>query len=289
MPRFDYIRPHSLTEVIDLLNDPSHRSRLLAGGTDLLVQLRHHAPDFDRIIDISLLPELKKIDHNDDRIVLGAGVTYREVLENPLLQKAIPFLGEVALQVGGPQIRNTATLAGNIINAAPGADTVPVLLCLDAVVHLRSATGTRQLPLTEFILAPNRTQLQTGELLTHISFPLPPEGSRNAFIKVGRRHSQAISRLTVAAIGHTGVEGRVDFVRFAPGAATPHFRRFYEVEELFLGQLPTAELFAAAGEKAVAVMLALSGERWSTPYKKPVLATLTERVLKRVFTPEAND
>lgn len=283
MSRFDYIRPTTIDEAITLLADPAHDSRVLAGGTDLLVHIRQHPPDFDRVIDISLLPELRGITRAGDIIRLGSGVTYADLLESPLLQEIAPFFGEVAIQVGGPQIRNTGTVGGNVVNAAPGADMLPVLACLDATVHLRGANGSRQLPLSDFLIKPNHTRLEPGELLTHFTFPVPPPGARTVFLKLGRRRSQAISRLTVAAIGHTDADGVVDFVRYAPGAATPRVIRFRDVEDILLGQRPSPELFAAAGRQAADAMIAITGRRWSTEYKEPALAALTERVLQRVF------
>jgi xanthine dehydrogenase FAD-binding subunit len=106
MPKFDYIRPTSLSEAIELLHDSAYTSRLLAGGTDFMVHLHHHEPDFDRVVDISLLPELKAVSREGETICLGSSVTFTEAVESELLQQAVPFLVEACRQVGGPQIRN---------------------------------------------------------------------------------------------------------------------------------------------------------------------------------------
>jgi CO/xanthine dehydrogenase FAD-binding subunit len=283
MPKFDYVRPKSLYQAIKLLGDPAHVSRPLAGGTDLLVYLRHQRPSFDRVVDISLLPELKVILRDGDVITLGAGVTFTEVIESDILQQATPFFVEACRAVGGPQIRNTGTIGGNVANAAACADSLPALVCLDAVAHLQSSEAKRSFPLTELVTGPNRTRLKPAELLTHFTFQAPPIGVRTAFIKVGRRNAQAISRLTLAAMGRTDLEGRVDFVRITPGAATPHTVRLTQAEDILLGQQPTQELIAAAGRQVADTMLSITGRRWSTEYKEPVIATLTERGLRRVF------
>jgi CO/xanthine dehydrogenase FAD-binding subunit len=283
MPRFDYVRPKSLDDAIDLLGEPSCVSRLLAGGTDLLVYVRHQRPNFDRVVDISLLPELKVIQRDGDVVTLGAGVTFTEVIDSDILQQATPFLVEACRAVGGPQIRNIGTIGGNVANAAACADSLPVLVCLDAVAHLQSLEAKRSLPVTKLVTGPNRTRLEPAELLTHFTFQAPLTGAKTAFIKVGRRNAQAISRLTLAAIGRTDPEGRVDFVRITPGAATPHTVRLTEAEEILLGQRPTQELIAAAGRQVADTMLGITGRRWSTEYKEPVIATLTERGLRRVF------
>lgn len=283
MPKFDYVRPKALDEAIDLLDDPNHTSRLLTGGTDLMVYLHHHQPSFDRVVDISLLPELKTITRDDDTILFGSGVTFTEVIESDLLQETTPFLVEACREVGGPQIRNTGTLGGNVANAAACADSLPVLVCLDAMVHLRGINGKRQLPVSEFVIKPNQTRIEAGEILTHFSFNVPPPGAKTAFIKLGRRNAQAISRLTMAAMGRVNADGKVNFVRLTPGAATPRTVRFTEAEDMLLGQRPTQELVAVTGRKVAETMIGITGRRWSTEFKEPVIAVLAERALQRVF------
>lgn len=286
MPQFDYIRPESLPEALTLVNDTARASRLLAGGTDLLVHLHHYDPDFDRVVDISLLPELKTIARTGDTIHLGSSVTFAEVIESALLQQTVPFLIEACQLVGGPQIRNMGTLGGNVVNAAACADSLPVLVCLDAAAHLHGLAGERAIPLAEFVLKPNVVQLQPGEILTHFTFAEPPSGVQTAFIKLGRRKAQAISRLTMAAMGRLDATGAVDFVRLTPGAATPQIVRFSAVEAMLMGQTPTPALLAEAGRQTAAAMITITGRRWSTEFKEPVIAALAERALQRVFAAE---
>lgn len=283
MPKFDYVRPESLGEAVGLLNDSSQTSRLLAGGTDLLVHLHHAEPNFNRVIDISRLPELKIIDRAGNTIHLGSAVTYTEVIESSLLRESVPFLVEACQQVGGPQVRNTGTLGGNVVNAAACADSLPVLVCLDAVGCLAGPAGERRMPVADFVLNPNQTQIQPGEILTHFEFEAPPAGVKTAFIKLGRRNAQAISRLTVAAMGRLDDSGKIDVARLTPGAATPRTTRFTAVEDKLLGQPPTAGLLAEAGRQVAETMIAVTGRRWSTEYKEPVIAVLAERALRRVF------
>ncbi len=283
MPRFDYVRAHSIEHAVQLLAEPGHVSRPLAGGTDVLVYIRHEKPNFDRVVDITRVPELKVIERRGDEIVIGAAVTYTEAIESPLLQEVASCLVQACLTVGGPAIRNTGTLGGNVVNAAACADGVPPLVCLDAVAHLRSLTDSRSLPVSEFIQGANRTGIRPGELLTHFTFPIPPAGARQTFIKLGRRNAQAISRLSVAAAGRLDAAGRVDYVRLVPGAAMPSPRRIRAVEEMLLGQHPTEELLAEAGRKTAEAMIAVTGQRWSTEYKEIALQGLAERALQRVL------
>lgn len=284
MPRFDYVRAHSIEHAVQLLAEPGHVSRPLAGGTDVLVYVRHEKPDFDRVVDITRVPELKIIERRGDEIVIGAAVTYTEAIESPLLQEVAACLVQACLTVGGPAIRNAGTLGGNVVNAAACADGVPPLVCLDAVAHLRSVDSKRSLPVGEFIQGANRTAIRPGELLTHFTFPVPPAGTRQAFIKLGRRNAQAISRLSMAAAGHLDAAGRVDYVRLVPGAAMPSPRRIRAVEEMLLGQYPTDTLLAAAGRQTAAAMIQVTGRRWSTEYKEIAIQALAERALQRALT-----
>lgn len=283
MARFDYVRAHSVTEALELLGAPGWVSRPLAGGTDVMVAVRHEKPPFDRLVDISRVPEMKLIERRGDEVFVGGAVTFTAAAEHPLLRAVAAGLTEACRSVGGPAVRNAGTLGGNVVNAAACADSLPALACLDAVAYVRSLAGERSFLLNEFIQGANRTAIRPGELLTHFTFPVPPPGVRSAFIKLGRRNAQAISRLSMAAAGRLDAGGRVDYVRLAPGAAMPRPQRFTEVEALLLGQPPTDELLAAAGAKTAEVMIGVTGRRWSTEYKEVAIQGMAEQALRRVL------
>jgi CO/xanthine dehydrogenase FAD-binding subunit len=284
MAKFDYVRARSVVEAIELLNEPGLTSRPLAGGTDILVYIRQIKPWFDRLVDISQLPELKIIEQHGAEILVGAGVTFSQAASSELLKRLAPFLVEACQSVGSLQIRNLGTLGGNVINAAACADSLPPLVCLDAVAHLRRATGNRQVPVSELVTRPNQSEVREGELLTHFSFAVPPDGVRSHFIKLGRRNAQSISRLSMAAMGRTNAANLIDFVRLTPGAATPRTTRFEPVEALLLNQQPSAELLVAAGQKTAEVMIETTGRRWSTAYKEIAIQALAERTLRAVLS-----
>jgi CO/xanthine dehydrogenase FAD-binding subunit len=283
MPRFDYVRAHSVAEAVQLLGDPRFVSRPLGGGTDVLVYIRHEKPPFDRLVDISRVPEMKAIERHGDEIVVGAAVTFTEAAKSAVLQEVAACLTEACLSVGGPAIRNTGTLGGNVANAAACADSLPALVCLDSVAHLCSLTGERSLLVSDLVTGANRTALQRGELITHFTFPVLPAGVRSAFTKLGRRNAQAISRLSMAAAGRLDAHGCVDFVRLSPGAATSQPRRFTEVEAMLLDHEPTDDLLAAAGAQTAEVMIGMTGRRWSTEYKEVAIQALAERTLRRAL------
>jgi CO/xanthine dehydrogenase FAD-binding subunit len=284
MARFDYVRADSLDHAIRLINDPAYKNRLLSGGTDLQVLLHYRPPAYTRVVDISLLPELKAISASGGEISLGAAVTFAEAIESDLLREAVPFLVEACQAVGSPQIRNLGTLGGNVANAAACADSLPVLVCLDAVAHLRGATGERRVPVTELVLGPNRTCIESGEILTLFTFSIPPAGTKTAFLKLGRRNALAISRLSLAAMGRLDAHDAIDLVRITPGAAVPQTVRFTQVEARLHGRQPSADLLHAAALQVAEVMISRAGWRWSSEYKSPAISSLAERTFVQIFS-----
>jgi CO/xanthine dehydrogenase FAD-binding subunit len=281
--RFVYIRPTSVEEAVRLLNEPGVLSRPLAGGTDLLVARQRSQVGFDRLVDISRLVELKKVRGESGRVHVGAGVTFTEVIESEFLQRTVPSLIEACQSIGGPQIRNAGTLGGNIANAAPCADSLPVLVGLGATAHLCGVDGVRQLLVEDLVVGPYHTRVQRGELVTGFSLEIPPPSVRQAFTKLGRRNALAISRLSMMALGRTTDEGLVDFVRLVPGSAFTHTTCCRDVEALLLGQRPSQPLLAEAGALVAAMIFAQAGRRWSAEYKDPSVRALAERSLARVL------
>jgi CO/xanthine dehydrogenase FAD-binding subunit len=282
MQGFGYVRAASIPHAVALLNEADVRSRVLAGGTDLLLILREGAAPCDRVVDITQVAELHRIHRQDDCVIIGAAATFSEIIESDVVNATAPLLVTACRTVGAPQIRNMGTLGGNVANAAACADSLPALVCLDAVAHAETAGGELRWPVSEFVTRPNRTQLPPVALLSALSYRVPPPGSRGVFLKLGRRNALAISRLTVAALGRV-VDGRIAEARIVPGSATPQILRFAETERVLLGQAPAVALCAEAGQVAVQEMSGITGRRWSSEYKEPALAALVTRALLQVF------
>lgn len=282
MERFSYVRAESIPQAVALLNTPGVRSRPLAGGTDLLLLLRHEHI-CDRVVDITQIPELHRITRTGDVVTIGAAATFSEVIESPIVNETAPVLVQACRSVGAPQIRNMGTLGGNVANAAACADSLPALVCLDAVARVLTPDAERTWPVSELVIRPNRTQIPAGGLLVSLSYRVPDSGSRSIFLKLGRRNAMAISRLTVAALGRLGPDGRIAEARLVPGSATPQIRRFAAVEQFLVGQAPGVELYEEAGRLAVAEMAHITGKRWSSEYKEPALLALVTRALLHVF------
>ena len=283
MAKFDYVLAKTMDDAVRLLNEPDIRSIPLAGGTDVYVALRVNPVWFDRLVDIRRIPELNEISIEGDQFKLGAAVTFSHAIKNPILQRVAPFLVEACKTIGGPAVRNCGTFGGNVSNAAACADSLPSLVCLEAVAHLRSTKGERQLKVEDLVTGPHQTQIEPGELLTHFTFKVPPENARSCFIKIGRRKAQSISRLSIAVIGTVDAAGMVDYIRVCPGAAVATPVRFPKVEGVLLGKKPDKETITAAADQLVADMIESTGRRWSTEYKEITLKAIAERSLTKIF------
>jgi CO/xanthine dehydrogenase FAD-binding subunit len=283
MERFAYARAASLGEAVSLLNEPGFRNRPLAGGTDLVLLTRAEPSLCERVVDISLIPELHRIDREGDRVIIGACASFSEIIESPIVQQTAPVLVQACRQVGAVQIRNMGTLGGNVANAAACADSLPALVCLDAVARVITPQSEYEWPVSELVRGPNRTIIPAGGLLASLSYPVPLPGSRSVFLKLGRRNAMAISRLTVAALGRLDDAGRIAEARLVPGSATPQICRFKSVEESLIGQVPGQALYQSAAQLAVNETARLAGRRWSSEFKEPALTAMMVRALAQVF------
>jgi CO/xanthine dehydrogenase FAD-binding subunit len=283
MEQFGYVRAGSIPEAIMLLNQPEFRSRPLAGSTDLVLIMRHKPDLCSRVVDISLIPEMHRIEQYGDYVTIGAAATFSEVIASSIVKNTAPILVDACKTVGAVQVRNMGTIGGNVANAAACADSLPALVCLNASARVVTPGDEFNWTVSELVLGPNKTRITAGGLLVSLRYTVPPAGSRSVFLKLGRRNAMAISRLTVAALGRLDSDGRIAEARFVTGSAAPAICRFKDVEDSLLGKTPSAELMLAAGKLATDEMIKLSGLRWSSEFKVPALAAMTTRALAKVF------
>lgn len=283
MERFGYVRAATISEALTFLNQPGYKNRPLAGSTDLVLLLRRNPDLCDRVVDISLIPEMHTIEKTGNDVIIGASASFSEIISNPIVRETAPILVEACKTVGAIQIRNMGTIGGNVANAAACADSLPALVCLDAMARVLTPSEEFNWTVSELVISPNKTRIPAGGLLVSLRYTIPPSGTRGVFLKLGRRNAMAISRLTVAALGRLDENGRIADARFVTGSAAPQICRFKDVETSLLGQVPTPALMLAAGKLATEEMIRLSGYRWSSEYKVPALAAMTSRALSRVF------
>ena len=277
---FTFHRPRSFQEVLDLLEGLGEGTVLLAGGTDLLVQMERQIIAPKHVVSLQDVAGLNQISTDSRGLHLGAMVTHRELEKSPRFRGSLAGLSEACATVGGVQVRNLGTVGGNLVNASPAADTPPALLCLDATVTAVGRSGERELPLDRFFPGYRRTALRPGEVLTAIHIPPVEPRTGTAFFKLGRRRAMEISvacsaaRLTLAEDGRTIREARI-----ALGAVAPTAIRSREAESMLSGRQADEKLFHEAGRAAGAEAQPIDDLRASADYRRKVTAVLVSRAL----------
>ena len=235
LPHYELRAPKDLQAVLGLLADPSASWRPFAGGTDLMVLFENGKLPRGKYVSLWGLKELSGIDATVDTVTLGALTTYTDVIVHPLLQSEFPLLCRAAAETGGIATQNRGTLAGNIANASPAADSPPALLVYDAELELMSAGGTRRVAYDRFHSAYKRMDLRSGEIISRIVLPRNRTSWRQAYRKVGTRRAQAISKICFAAAAD--MDGAVvRNIRIAFGSVAPVVRRCFHAEASVRGR-----------------------------------------------------
>ena len=276
---FDYHEPISLAEAVELGARFGDAGRFLAGGTDLLIQMRRGQVEPRHVVSLHRVPGLGTIDTNGS-VALGALVTHRAIERHPAFRGDLRALPEASAVVGGHQIRNAGTVGGNIANASPAADVTPVLLALGAELTCASASGERTLSLDRFLVGPGKTAIRPGELLTAVRFPTLPARSATAFLKAGRRRAMEIAVVCVAArLTLDAGGGRCAEARIALGAVAPTAVRARAAERALEGRAPAAEALREAGRLAASECQPITDVRASARYRAHLVAALVPRAL----------
>ncbi len=284
IPAIDYVKPQSLEEALQILSSTERNVRIIAGGTDVIPGFHinsHRFRNIKTLVDISGLEEISIIREDADGLHIGGAVTFTDVVNSKLIREKYPLLSQAAVQVGSVQIRNRATLTGNFVNNAPCADSVPPLLVYDATITIRSLKGERRIPLQEFLLRPYHTQLQSDEIVTEIFLPPVPSGFKGEFYKLGRRRAVVISRITLAVLVKMN-DGVIEDIRIASGAVTPIGARFPGLEDKARGKKAEPEFLKEIAVALGEEILQITGLRWSSAYKLPVVQQVFYQLLRRV-------
>jgi CO/xanthine dehydrogenase FAD-binding subunit len=272
----------SLAEVEERLSRPGEPPLIVAGGTDLMVRARQRVAR-DDVLDVVAVPELRHIALEGDDLVLGAGVTYTDCLTHPLVVRGCPLLTRVAERFASPQIRNVATLGGNIANASPAADGVAALWALDARVAALTPDGPVSRPIAEVVRGPGRLGLPPGSLFTAVRVPAAVPGEGAAFYKLVNRawpeHPMAIAVASVAARLRLDGDGRVVLARVVLGAVAPTPVRAPNAEARLLGCRPDPGRLAEAAAMTSAAALPIADVRASAEYRRDVLPALARSAL----------
>ena len=279
----NYINVSSIEEAVRVLSEKRERARVVAGGTDLILELeRGVRKGVDTLIDVTRIPNLDKISIDEDEVVhLGALVTHNDCAASKLIRSRAYPLARAAWEVGAPQIRNRGTIAGNVITGSPANDTITPLMALGAKVTLVSTRGTRIVPLKKFYLGVRKTVMESDELLVDISFPALTKTQRGTFIKLALRRAQAISLVNAALI----LDLKGDTVKSASitlGAVTPIITHAVKAEKFLTGKKLNEKNIAAAADLAVKSAKPIDDVRGSANYRSEMVRVITRRGLTAI-------
>jgi carbon-monoxide dehydrogenase medium subunit len=281
MRAFDYREPTTAAEACAMLVEAGSGGWPLCGGTDLLIQIEQERVRPETLVYLGRVAELQTIDEENGGLRIGGAATLRAVELHPVVRDRYPALERGAAEVGSVQIRNLATLAGNLCNASPSADTSPALLAYDAEVEISNSNGRRTVPVAEFWRGPGRTVLETGELVTAIRLPPPPAGLRSFYRKLAVRKAMdlAMVGVCITAAGN----GRIEHVRIALGAVAPVCLRAAEAEEIVRASDGSPAAIEAAARAAVEASAPISDHRATAGYRREMVRVLTARGLAEVL------
>ncbi|MEW5920827.1 MAG: FAD binding domain-containing protein [Bacillota bacterium] len=277
MRRFTYYEPESLKEAIALLEKNGETARLLAGGTDLIVEIKQEKKSPDHLVSLRRIPGLQEMDFSDGELCIGAMVTHRMIEKAELIRDKYSLLADAVDNLGSVQVRNVATIGGNICNAAPSADTAAPLVALGARLVVEGPAGERQIPIDEFFKGPGKTDLGAGEILRCIRIPALPQGAGSCYIKHARRKAMDLPLLGIAVIIVPDANMVCREARIALSLAGPKPFRAEQAEAFVTGKPLSEEVWKQAGEIAVGESNPRSSFRTTAAYRRKMIGTLIPR------------
>lgn len=285
LPAFDYVRAGSVKEVVRILEEHGTAVKLMMGGTDLLPSLREGAHRADVVVDVKGLPGMRGIEYDSETgLHVGAAVTMNELASESVVQERYPLLAEAASSVAGYQVRNRATLGGNLCNASPCADTAPAVLVLEGRLVVQGRMGERLVPAASFVRGPGETQLGPCEFVTGIRFPVPQRGSASRYLKLGRTRAGDLALVGVAVLGFPDVTAPSRFrFRVGLGSVAPVPVRVPEAEQILASRPPGEDSIALAAQAAKEAASPITDVRGSAEYQRAMVYTLTLRALREVW------
>lgn len=284
MHSFEYVCPDSLDDVTTLLAERGTASRVLAGGTDLLIQLREHVfDDVNLVVDIKAIPELNQIAYDPDSgLTLGAAVPCYQIYTNPAIASAYPGLIDAASLIGGTQIQGRASLGGNLCNAAPSGDSIPAMIALGGIANIAGPNGGRSVPVEDFCTAPGQNVLEPGELLVSLHFPPPAPGSGAHYLRFIPRNEMDIA-VVGAGVSVVLNNGTIESARVALASVAPTPLLVREAGDALVGKPPTEESVRVASEIAKEAAKPITDMRGAADYRRHLCEVLTRRALLKAI------
>lgn len=264
-----------------MLSQRGSTMKIIAGGTDLMVLMNAHLLEDGQFLDIWRVDELRGIEDQGDVLRIGALTTYTQLIKSELIQRHTPSLVAASRTIGAIQIQNRGTIGGNIVNASPAGDSLPVLAAYDAEVELGSARGTRRVPFNQFYTGYRRSVLAPDELVLAVRLPKLKEGEVDFFGKVGTRRAQAISK-TVMGAKACAVDRRINSISIAVGSVAPTVVRAFQTERLLNGAVITAELKEEARKTIAREINPITDLRSTEHYRRTVTGNVLTKFLRQL-------
>jgi xanthine dehydrogenase small subunit len=276
------VAPTSLDEAYELLAERGRRAKIIAGGTDLMVALNARSLDAEEFIDIWRLNELRGIDDEGETIRIGALTTYMQMVKSALIQLSVPALVEASRTIGAIQIQNRGTIGGNIVNASPAGDSLPVLAAFDAEVEIGSVRGVRRAGFNDFYTGYRQTVMEPDEILLAVRLRKLKPNERSFFIKVGTRRAQAISKIVMAVkVGITGAV--IDTIGIALGSVAPTVMRANQTESLLTNASLDSTVIERARSAISREIAPITDVRSTEHYRRIVTGNALAKVLSRLM------
>lgn len=281
MKSFAYQTPTTLGDAVTMLTQQNGRARLLAGGTDLLVQMRLNLHDVDLVVDVKKIPELNQISYDATTgLVIGAAVSCADIYENAEVVANYPGLVDAVSIIGGMAIQGRATLGGNICNASPSGDGISATIALGAICNIIGPDGARSLPSEQFCIAPGKNALAEGELLVSIQFPAPKPNTGAQYLRFTPRAEMDIAVAGVgAAVELSDDLSQITSARLALAAVAPTPVLAVAAAEAIIGKAPTEETFAIAANIAQESINPITDVRGTAAQRRHLIGVLTRRTL----------
>jgi CO/xanthine dehydrogenase FAD-binding subunit len=284
MPSVQYLIPKTLDEALEMLSMYKEAAKILAGGTDLIPGLKRREigiPEY--VIDIKSIPGLNEISYDKKSgLKIGSLVTIDAIAQSSVIAEHFTCLAQAAQSMASPQVRNRGTIAGNICNGVPSADSAPSLIVLSASVKIKSSHGERTIPVEKFFSGPRKTVLNEDEIVTEISIPNPAPGSRSAYLKLSPRHSMDLAIVGAAAAGLCR-SGICHDIKIALGAVAPTPVRAPMAENILQNKKITPELIEEASLNALTQCSPIDDHRASREYRCDMVRIMTKRALTQVL------
>jgi carbon-monoxide dehydrogenase medium subunit len=279
--RFDYLEPASLQEAVTLLGQYGKRAKVLAGGTDLLVQMKMERVVPSAVVSIGKIPGLDRITFQDGHLHIGALATIRAIESDPRVLAHYPALTDACANFSTTQVQIMGTVGGNLGNGSPAADLAPALIALCAEVEITGRDGKRRLPLEEFFVGPGKTALQEAELLSDVILPRPQVGTGSAFFKIARVAADIAKASGAVMLVRDG--GRIADCRMAFGSVAPTPMRTRKAEQVLIGRVFSEELVAEASQWAADEVTPIDDVRSEAWYRREAVGVLAYDGLKRAW------